>query len=175
MKFEREGLLGTITCSKISHGQLNRLLLEVDCSEGSISWEQEDPDKLMVRLLLWGALCSLSSYAFINWHLFLYFFQLRKQDQPLQILTAGASYNKSIPTRLPAAHPEGYIEALANIYNGFYDDLASKIHDTTARSTELPSAASTIYPNLMDGVEGMAFIETCISSSKEDGKWIDFM
>ncbi|RYG01210.1 MAG: gfo/Idh/MocA family oxidoreductase, partial [Chitinophagaceae bacterium] len=69
----------------------------------------------------------------------------------------------------PSGHPEGYLEAFANIYKNFAQTIAAK------QSGEIPSAAMLDFPGADDGVRGMAFIENVVASSKSEQKWHDFI
>ena len=92
-------------------------------------------------------------------------------DQPMQIYRTGNAYNSDIAkynTRTPSGHPEGYLEAFANIYKNFGQTIAAQ------NSGETPSAAMLDFPNAEDGVRGMAFIENVVASSKSEQKWFDF-
>jgi len=135
------GALGTVTASQISHGRENDLFIEVDGTEGAISWRQENPNELMVR----------------------------RNGQPHQIYTRnGGPYLSALSTassRLPAGHPEAFFEAFANVYRFAYDSMADRAAGKTFETRD------TIYPNVYDGVEGMYFIEQCVASSRNNGAW----
>jgi predicted dehydrogenase len=68
-------------------------------------------------------------------------------------------------TRTPAGHPEGYLEAFANIYRHFANHLRAVIDGTT------PDPNSLDYPKLEDGIRGMAFIEAVVESSHHNARW----
>jgi hypothetical protein len=68
--------------------------------------------------------------------------------------------------RLPSGHPEAFFEAFANVYRAAYDNMA--LRATSAKF----EPNDTIYPNVNDGVEGMFFIQQCVASSAEDGRWL---
>src|SRR6185369_14210137 len=70
-------------------------------------------------------------------------------------------------SRIPAGHPEGYLEAFANVYRSAYDDIARRV-----AGEKIAFTTDTVYPNAADGVDGMNFIEKCVASSKENGKWV---
>jgi len=135
------GALGTVTASQISHGRENDLFIEVDGTEGAISWRQENPNELMVR----------------------------RNGQPHQIYTRnGGPYLSALSTassRLPAGHPEAFFEAFANVYRFAYDSMADRAAGKTFETRD------TIYPNVYAGVEGMYFIEQCVASSRNNGAW----
>ncbi len=138
------GALGTVTASQISHGRENDLFIEVDGTKAALEWHQEEPNKLIVR----------------------------QNGQPHKVYTRnggpylGAAAGAS--SRLPSGHPEAFFEAFANVYAATYDAIVKKA------AGEKVEAVNTVYPNVFDGVEGMLFIQQCVNSSKEDGKWLPF-
>jgi predicted dehydrogenase len=109
---------------------------------GSIEWQHADCNTLIVR---W---C----------------------DSPTEIYRSGTSYvgqSATYNTRIPAGHPEGYIEAFANIYRNFARTIQAKNNDDK-QSVDLANDFSSIE----EGVRGLAFIETCVANSKNDKeKW----
>jgi predicted dehydrogenase len=128
------GARGVLWASQVAIDEENGLSLRVYGEKGSLEWHQEEPNTLVLK---WP-------------------------DRPREQLRTGANYSRlSSPalgaTRLPAGHPEGYIEAFANLYKSFAAALSE--------GTELDC------PTVHDGVRGMAFIEACVSSSKAGGKW----
>ncbi len=142
IRFEN-GALGTVTASQISHGRENDLSIEVDGTEGSLAWRQEEPNQMIVR----------------------------QNGRPHQIYTRDPnapfmSAAAAAACRLPAGHPEAFFEAFANIYRAAYDDM---IRHAAGESIGL---SETIYPNVLDGVEGMRFIEQCVASSSQEGAWL---
>ena len=138
------GALGTVTASQISHGRENDLFIEVDGTKAALEWHQEEPNKLIVR----------------------------QNGQPHKLYTRnggpylGAAAGASV--RLPGGHPEAFFEAFANVYTAAYDAMVKKA------AGEKVEAVNTVYPNIFDGVEGMLFIQQCVNSSKEDGRWLPF-
>jgi len=138
----QNGALGTVTASQISHGRENDVRIEIDGTKASLEWHQEDPNKMFVRV----------------------------NGQPHKIYTrAGGSYltdAAAAATRIPSGHPEGYLEAFANIYRAAYDNMILRAEGKPFEKT------NTIYPNVNDGVEGMYFIQQCVASSKEGGAWL---
>src|SRR5262245_60013362 len=137
----QNGALGTVTASQITHGRENDIWIEVDGTKGSLEWHQEEPNKMSVRM----------------------------NGKPHQTYTrAGGPYltpAAAAATRIPSGHPEGYLEAFANIYTAAFDDMVKR-----AGKQKFDSAGS-IYPNVADGVDGMNFITQCVASSKEGGAW----
>ncbi len=142
VRFEN-GALGTVTASQISHGRENDMFIEVDGTEGSLIWRQENPNELIVR----------------------------RNGKPHQIYTRdpGSGYlgaTAAAACRLPSGHPEGYFEAFANVYTSTYESI---IAAETGKSFE---SKNTIYTNVYDGVEGMLFIQQCVASSNNNGQWL---
>jgi predicted dehydrogenase len=141
IRYENGGL-GTVTASQISHGRENDVTIEIDGTKGSLSWRQEEPNKMWVRA----------------------------NGQPHRLYTRdpNAPYmNESgrAACRLPSGHPEAFFEAFANVYRAVYDNIILR---AAGKKFE---AKDTIYPNVNDGVEGMYFIQQCVASSAEDGTW----
>jgi predicted dehydrogenase len=143
IRFEN-GALGTVTASQISHGRENDVFIEVDGTKASLQWRQENPNEMIVR----------------------------KNGEPHRIYTRnGGPYLGAAAagaTRIPSGHPEGYLEAFANIYTATFDAIAKRI------SGEKFETVNTVYPNVYDGVEGMLFITQCVKSSQENGAWVPF-
>lgn len=136
------GALGTVTASQISHGRENDIWIEVDGTRASLEWHQEEPNKMFVR-------CN---------------------GQPHKIYTrAGGPYLSKTAAesgRTPSGHPEGYLEAFANIYTAAYDDMARRA------SGQKFETQATLYPNVADGVDGMNFITQAVASSQNGGQWL---
>ena len=70
--------------------------------------------------------------------------------------------------RTPSGHPEGYLEAFANVYRAAYDAMILRAEGKPFEKV------NTVYPNVYDGVEGMLFITKAVESSKENGQWTPF-
>ena len=139
----RNGALGTVTASQISHGRENDLRIQIDGTLGSLEWRQENPNEMIVR----------------------------RNGQPHAIYTRDPNapfMNASgkAACRLPSGHPEAFFEAFANVYRSAFDAMAE------AATGGKPERTDTVYPNIHDGVEGMYFIEQSVASSKADGVWL---
>src|SRR5688572_16715860 len=136
------GALGTVTASQISHGRENDIFIEIDGTKGSLEWHQENPNQMIFR----------------------------QNGQPHKTYTrAGGPYlgaEAGAATRIPAGHPEGYLEAFANVYTAAFDAMAKRAAGEKFETTD------TIYPNVCDGVDGMNFITQCVESSKQGGAWL---
>ncbi|MDR7034381.1 Gfo/Idh/MocA family oxidoreductase [Mesorhizobium sp. BE184] len=88
--------------------------------------------------------------------------------QPKQLLTragAGAMPSAARVSRVPSGHPEGYLEGFANIYA----EAARAIRAARKKGGKL--GKDVVFPTVQDGVEGVAFIEACVKSSKKNGAW----
>ena len=135
------GALATISVSQVTHGRLNDLTLEVDGSQASLVWRQEDPDRLTVR----------------------------RYGQPVQIYERNrrTAYSDAVQAacRLPGGHPEGVLEAFANVYRDAFDAM---IRQASGQGIE---QHETIYPNVYDGVEGVCFVQQCLASHRDKGSW----
>lgn len=142
LKFDN-GANGILVASQIAAGEENALKIKVYGEKGGLEWHQMEPNTLMVKWL----------------------------DQPAQVYRAGQAYLSDIAkhnTRVPGGHPEGYLEAFANIYRNFVLTLRTKLEGGT------PTEAMLDFPNVEDGIRGMAFIENAVASSQSDQKWFDF-
>jgi hypothetical protein len=71
-------------------------------------------------------------------------------------------------TRIPAGHPEGYLEAFANIYRNFAQCVRARLEGRA------PDVIYTDYPGISDGVRGMRFVERVIESGRSERKWVRF-
>jgi predicted dehydrogenase len=142
LKFNN-GSNGALIASQIATGEENALRIYVYGEKGSLEWHQMEPNNLIAKWL----------------------------DQPMQVYRTGNNYlseSAKFNTRIPSGHPEGYLEAFANIYKNFALTIAAQLNGAQ------PSAAMLDFPTAKDGVRGMAFIENVVASSKSDQKWHDF-
>lgn len=138
-----QGGLWTVTASQISHGRENDVAIEIDGTTGSLSWRQEEPNKMMLRR---------------NGHPHTLY--TRDPNAPFMNASgAGAC-------RLPSGHPEAFFEAFGNVYRAAYDNMVLR---ATGQKFE---TVDTVHPNVYDGVEGMYFIQQCVASSQQDGAWL---
>ncbi len=137
------GARGIIYASQVSNGDENDLTIRVYGTKKSLEWHQEEPNDLIVK----------------------------DARSPRQVYRRGNDYVTGAAaenTRIPFGHPEGFIEAFANVYNA----AALAIRDE--RSGKFPRKSGYDYPDIRDGIIGMAFIETVVKSSKSKEKWIKF-
>jgi predicted dehydrogenase len=134
------GARGLLFASQISTGDENNLNIRVYGTDASLEWHQEHPNELIVKFA----------------------------DAPREIWRRGNSYvgaDAAKFSRLPFGHPEGFIEAFANIYLA----AAEAISDSLAGT--YPRAEGYDFPSIDDGVAGMAFIEAAVASSKQNAAW----
>ena len=136
------GARGILHASQISIGEENGLRIAVYGEKAGLKWVQLEPNTLM--------LCH--------------------PNRPTESLRAGANYANLSPAaqsacRLPCGHPEGFIEAFANVYHNFALALRCRLEGKKIKPQYLD------FPNVADGVRGMAFIETVVASSKSSRKW----
>ncbi len=134
------GARGMLWASQVAVGAANGLRIRVYGERGSISWAQETPDTLEL-----GAL-----------------------GEPNQVLRRGGPGVGSAAqaaTRLPGGHPEGYLEAFAQIYCEAADIVSAHKQGSPAPPT------AQITPGVVDGVRGVAFIEAAIASSQNNCAW----
>jgi predicted dehydrogenase len=137
------GATGVLFASQIAAGEENNVKVRVFGEKGGIEWKQEDENSLVVKWL----------------------------DKPKEIWRTGTGYVSSYAShnsRTPAGHPEGYLEAFANLYRNFALCVKAQL------AGQAPKPEWLDFPGIEDGVRGMAFIENVIKSGKSDQKWIDF-
>jgi predicted dehydrogenase len=140
LRFEN-GAKGVLHASQIAVGVENGLNIRVYGEKGGLHWRQEEPNTLIASWL----------------------------GQSKQIIRTGVgklSEAAAMNTRIPAGHPEGYLEAFANLYRNFAITLRSRLKG------ESPDPAYLDFPGADDGVRGMAFIETVVASSNSQEKWM---
>ena len=133
------GAKGMLWASQVAVGNENGLSLRVYGDKGGLEWRQEEPNRLWFTPL----------------------------GEPKRLLTrggAGANAAAAAVSRIPAGHPEGYLEGFATIYA----EAAELIHASDAGEAPPDGLA---LPTLADGIDGLAFIEACVASSQNDGAW----
>ncbi len=139
------GAKGILYASQISNGDENALSIRVYGTKASLEWHQEDPNELIVK------------YANAPRRIY------RRGNSYISEAAAGHGY-----TRTPFAHPEGFIEAFANIYLAVAQAIADRIDGRNA------PAEGYDFPTVDDGVAGVAFIQATVESSTSSKKWIPF-
>jgi len=144
LKFDN-GATGLLAATQIATGAENNLRIRVYGEKAGLDWQQEDANSLIVRY----------------------------PDKPDQIYRAGSGvpYLSSFATentRTPAGHPEGYIEAFANLYRNFARSLTAQQEGSAAKEEWLD------FPGEEDGLRGMAFVHYAVENAKSDTKWTEF-
>jgi predicted dehydrogenase len=137
----RDGGKGVLTISQVATGEENGFTLRVYCSEGAIRWAQENPNYL----------------------------DLFRYGQPRQILTRGQGYlcdAAGAATRIPTGHPEGYLEAFANIYVGFAEAIRRYSEGSPMKTEEYN------FPTVYDGLRGLQFIYAAVESAENNSSWV---
>ena len=143
MKFNN-GATGVLMATQIAAGEENCIKIRVYGEKGGLEWKQEDANTLLVKWL----------------------------DKPAEIYRAGTSYVSSYAShnsRTPAGHPEGYLEAFANLYRNFSLTVRAKANG------EKPKDEWLDFPGVEEGIRGLAFIENVVASGKSDKKWTEFV
>jgi predicted dehydrogenase len=136
------GAKGIIHASQISVGEENALNIRIYGTKAGLEWHQEHPNQLLVKY----------------------------PDKPTEVWGRGNGYVGKTAgsfTRIPAGHPEGYLEAFGNIYKEAFRAIRAEVDGK-------PIPKDLDFPTIDDGVEGMAFIETVVRSSKAGAKWVKF-
>lgn len=134
------GAKGILSASQIAAGEENNLRIRIYGEKAGLDWSQMEPNSLIVRWL----------------------------DKSTEIMRTGVgklSPEAQAHTRLPGGHPEGYLEAFANIYRNFAKCVQARL------SNKKPNKMYTDFPTVADGVRGMQFIEKVVASSKSKSKW----
>ena len=142
LKFDN-GSNGVLIASQIAAGEENALRIRVYGEKGGLEWAQQEPNTLILKWL----------------------------DAPVQILRAGGhqlSSYAAFNSRTPGGHPEGYLEAFANLYRNFALCVSAKNEGIKAA----PEAYD--YPSVDEGIRGMAFINNVVNSSLSNDKWTNF-
>ena len=133
------GAKGIFHCSQVCAGEENDLVIKIYGEKGGLEWHQQEPNSLVYI----------------------------QKDETKQILRTGVGNLHDAAnqhTRLPAGHPEGYLEAFANIYRNFAHAIRHK-NDPSKLENSLD------FPSVYEGIRGMLFIEKVLESSKSDKKW----
>ena len=143
LRFEN-GAKGVLMATQIAAGEENAIRIRVYGDKGGIDWFQQEPNTLFVKWI----------------------------GKPTQILRTGTSLGSAVAahnTRVPGGHPEGYLEAFANIYCNFSLTVRAKANG------EKPTAEMLDFPGVEDGIRGMQFIDTVVKAGYDDtAKWVKF-
>jgi predicted dehydrogenase len=142
LKFDN-GAAGVLMASQVAAGEENALKIRVYGEHGGLEWAQQEPNTLLVKWL----------------------------DKPTQILRAGTNgfigKEAAFNARTPAGHPEGYLEAFANLYRNFAFALWARMD-----GSKPPEVVD--FPSVEDGIRGMAFIDHVVKSGQSKEKWTKF-
>ncbi|WP_332818603.1 Gfo/Idh/MocA family protein [Sphingopyxis sp.] len=139
LRFEGEAR-GVLKASQVAAGDENGLRLRIHGEEGGLDWSQMEPNTLTLRWL----------------------------DRPTEVIRAGGpglDPSAMARLRIPAGHPEGYIEAFANLYRSFGRVLRA------GAATPPPRGAADWFPGILDGLRTMAFVEALIANNAGAAKW----
>lgn len=143
MRFDN-GAHGVLIATQIAAGEENAIKIRVYGEKGGLEWQQMEPNTLILK---WT-------------------------DKPMQVLRTGTSLGSKVAghnTRTPGGHPEGYLEAFANIYRNFALTIRAKAN------SEEPTPEMLDFPGVEDGIRGMQFIDTVVSAGYNDEvKWVKF-
>lgn len=140
LRFEN-GAKGILYASQISVGEENNLRIRIYGEKGGLEWFQAEPNTLLLKWL----------------------------DRPVEVYRTGGhrlSAQASAHTRLPSGHPEGYLEAFANIYRNFAKCVQARLDGKAAEEAYLD------FPTVEDGLRGMLFIDALIESTNSSQKWV---
>ena len=136
------GAKGILFASQVCVGEENNLSIRVWGEKGGLEWRQEHPNELAVKF----------------------------PDKPTQIWRRGNGYDGAAAqkvTRIPAGHPEGYLEAFGNIYREAFRAIAAEVSGQ-------PLPKDLDFPTIDDGLEGMRFIDTALASTRRGARWVKF-
>lgn len=137
------GAKGILHASQISAGEENDLNIRVYGEKGGLEWRQMEPNTLVVKWL----------------------------DKPKQVMRTGFGdlHPASLAAaRIPAGHPEGYLEAFANIYRNVAACIRARVEGTKV------DPIHEDFPTVSDGVRGMRFIERVVYAGSSEEKWVKF-
>ncbi len=130
---------GILTCSQVAVGEENNLSIRVYGSKAGLEWHQMEPNTLLFK----------------------------PAGRPHQIMRTGLPYmseNAQAAARLPAGHPEGFLEAFANLYKMIIADI---------RRVEEGNKPMSGYPTVYDGLRGMQFVTKAVESSQRGAVWVN--
>ncbi len=140
LRFEG-GASGVLMATQVATGEENNLSIRVYGEKGGLEWQQADCNSLRV---MWP-------------------------DKPAEIFRTGAGYSGAMAvhnSRTPAGHPEGYLEAFANLYRNFFHTIAA--------SDKQESEKYLDFPGIEEGIRGMKFVDKVIESGVSEQKWLTF-
>jgi predicted dehydrogenase len=135
-----EGARGQLWASQVATGNLNNLRLRVYGEKAGIEWRQEEPNGL-------------------------WFAELGKTPTMIQRAGPGATPVAAHASRVPGGHPEGYLEAFAQLYADMAEQISARLEKRP------PASSSLLVPTVDDGVTGMRFVSAVLESSKHNAAW----
>jgi predicted dehydrogenase len=135
-----EGARGQLWASQVATGNQNNLRLRVYGEKAGIEWRQEEPNGL-------------------------WFAQLGKTPTMIYRAGPGATPVAAHASRIPGGHPEGYLEAFAQLYVDTAEQISARLENRS------PASSSLLVPTVEDGVAGMRFVSAVIESSQRNAAW----
>ena len=136
-----QNVSGAILVSQVATGEENNVTLRIYGDKGGLEWNQEEPNSLIIR-----------------W-----------KDKPMEIYRTGSDITEqNAANRLPSGHPEGFIEAFANVYKNFEQAVLDR------KQGIIKPAETYDFPTVSDGIQGMKFLDKVVESSNSREKWIPF-
>ena len=139
----QRGVRGVLYASQVSVGEDNALTIRVYGERKGLEWRQEQPNVL----------------------------QVKSENGPVEVWTRGHAYvaqrspAAARASRLPAGHPEAFLDAFANVYRNVTDTIRARLD--RAR----PDPLALDFPTVDDGLRGMLFIDTVLKSARSHRKW----
>jgi predicted dehydrogenase len=130
------GVRGVLVASQIATAEENNLQISVYGRSGALKWAQEQPNRL----------------------------EYLREGEPAAVMTPGHAYNgpeARAATKLPPGHPEGFIDAMGNIYRG------------VVRAIRGGASEAGDFPGIEAGVRGMRFVEAVLQSARGGNRWTD--
>jgi predicted dehydrogenase len=134
------GAKGTLWCSQVAVGNENGLRIRLYGEKGGLEWHQENPNALT-------------------------FTPLGEPPRLIRRNGAGSLPIAQAASRIPAGHPEGYLEAFAQLYTDIAELIAARMEGRE------PEPFAQLVPQAADGIRGVRFIEAAVKSSAADGAW----
>ena len=134
------GARGGLWCSQVAPGNENNLRLRVYGSKAGLDWSQENPNALL----------------------------LTPYGEPPRLIRRNGSGSLPVAahaSRVPGGHPEGYLEAFAQLYRDIAEQITAKLEHRA------PDPASLLVPGIEAGLRGMRFITAAVASSRADAAW----
>ena len=132
---------GTVAISQVATGEENALRIKAYAADGAVVWDQEHPNHMGVY----------------------------RYGKPKETWSRNASYVSDVSgsiSRVPSGHPEGYLEAFANVYNGFIEAVRRHLDGSPMVRDEYA------FPDVHEGLRGMLFIERAVDSAKAGSIWV---